>query len=166
LYELEDELLIKYSSETDDTTEPSRFNFRKRYWQQLLPLLENTSLFSNVNPTNDHWLSTGAGTAGVSYTFLISRSYVRIELAILTSSKETNKMYFKKLQKNKDIIEEVFGGELVWEELIDNKMSRIKIEQQGVNIFNESDWDVMNTFMVSNLPKFEKAFSPFIKNLK
>ena len=75
-------------------------------------------------------------------------------------------MYFKKLQKNKDIIEEIFGGELEWEELIDNKMSRIKIEQQGVNIFNESDWDVMNTFMVSNLPKFENAFSPFIKNLK
>jgi hypothetical protein len=120
----------------------------------------------SANPVQYTTLVSVTGTAGVSYTFLISRSYVRIELAILTSSKETNKMYFKKLQKNKDIIEEIFGGELEWEELIDNKMSRIKIEQQGVNIFNESDWDVMNTFMVSNLPKFENAFSPFIKNLK
>jgi len=45
-------------------------------------------------------------------------------------------------------------------------MSRIKIEEQGVNLFSESDWESMNEFMVSNLPNFEKAFSLFIKNLR
>jgi len=166
LFEMEDELFIKFASETEDGLEPTRFNIRKRYWQQLLPLLENTSLFSNVNPTKDHWLGTGAGIAGVSYTFVISKTYVRIELTILNSSKETNKNYFKKLYKNKEAIEQSFGSALVWEELPNNKMSRIKIEDQGVNIYNESDWETMNAFLVSNLPKFEKAFTPFIKELK
>jgi hypothetical protein len=45
-------------------------------------------------------------------------------------------------------------------------MSRIKIEEQNVNLYNESDWESMNEFLVSNLPKFEKALSPFIKNLR
>jgi hypothetical protein len=166
LFEMEDELSIKYASVTDNEAEPNRFNVRKKYWQQLLPLLENTSLFANVNPSKDHWLSSGAGTAGVSYTFVITKSFVRIELTISSSSKETNKIYFKKLHKNKEAIEKIFGGALVWEELLENKMSRIKIEEQGLNLFNESDWGTMNNFMVSNLPEFEKAMSPFIKNLK
>ena len=166
LFEMEDELSIKYASNSDGESEPSRFNVRKKYWQQLLPLIKDTTLFTNVNPTKDHWLGTGAGTAGVTYTFVITKSYARIELTILTSSKETNKMYFKKLQKNKEAIEQSFGSEIVWEELPENKMSRIKIEQQGVNIFNEPDWELINEFLVSNLPKFENAFRPFIKNLK
>ena len=166
LFEMEEELYIKYASNSEKQSEPNRFNIRKKYWQQLLPLLKNTTLFSNVNASKDHWLSTGAGTAGVSFTFVITKSHVRIELSLLTSSKETNKMYFKKLQKNKEIIENTFGGKLEWEELPENKMSRIKIEEQGVNLFNESDWDKMNTFLVTNLPKFEKAIQPFIKTLK
>ena len=166
LFEMEDELSIKYSSGTENESEPNRFNVRKKYWQQLLPLIENTSLFTNVNPSKDHWLSTGAGTGGVSYTFVITKSFVRIELTISTSSKETNKIYFQKIQKNKEAIEQTFGKVLVWEELPENKMSRIKIEEQGVNLYNESDWESMNEFMVSNLPMFENAFSPFIKNLR
>ena len=166
LFELEDELTIKYQSGTETTSTSNRFSIRRKYWQQLLPLLKNTSLFANVNASKDHWLNTGASIGGLSYTFVITKTYVRIELTISTSTKEKNKIYFKKLLKNKLEIEEVFGETLVWEELPDNKMSRIKIEEQGVNLFNEEDWERMNEFIVTNLPKFENAFQPYIKNLK
>ncbi|QBN17266.1 DUF4268 domain-containing protein [Flavobacterium nackdongense] len=166
LFEMEEELSIKYSSGTENQSEPNRFNIRKKYWQQLLPLIENTSLFSNVNASKESWISSGAGIAGLSFTFVISKSYARIEMTILTSSKETNKMYFKRLHKNKEIIEQTFGKKLVWEELPENKMCRIKFEKQDVNLYNESDWETMNEFMVSNLPIFEKAFQPFIKNIR
>jgi len=166
LFELEDELSIKYSLGTENDTEANRFNIRKKFWQQLLPLIKDTALFTNVNASKDHWLSTGAGTAGVNYSFVITKTFIRIELGILTSSKETNKMYFKKLLKHKEVIEQTFGKELTWEELPENKMSRIKIEEYGVNLFNESDWEQMNDFFVTNLPKFENAFKPFTKSLK
>ena len=45
-------------------------------------------------------------------------------------------------------------------------MSRIKIELQGVSIFNEADWERMNYFITSNLAQFEKALQPYLKNLK
>ncbi|WP_367770720.1 DUF4268 domain-containing protein [Flavobacterium sp. WC2421] len=166
LFEMEEDLLIKYSSGNGNESEPNRFNVRKRYWQQLLPLIKNTALFANVNASKDHWIASGAGTAGVSFAFVATKSYVRIELSILTSSKEINKMYFKKLHKNKEVIEQEFGSTFFWEELPENKMSRIKIEKQEVNLFNESDWEIMNEFLVLNLPKFEKALQPYIKNLK
>ena len=166
LFEMENELFIKYLSNTENETEPNRFGIRKKYWQQILPLLNNTNLFANVNPTKDHWLGTGAGIGGVSYTLVVTKTHVRIELTISTSSKKTNKLYFKKLFKNKETIENTFGQALVWEELPDNKMSRIKIEMQSVNLFKEIDWKSMNEFIVFNLPKFENAIQPYIKVLK
>ena len=166
LFEMEDELFVKYLSETESSSDSNRFNIRKKYWKQLLPLLKDTDLFLNVNPSKDHWLSTGAGKGGLSFTFVATKSYVRIELTISTSSKETNKVYFKNLFRDKEQIEQKFGGELAWEELPENKMSRIKIELQGVSLYNDVDWERMNSFLISNLPNFEKAFQPFVKNLK
>ncbi|MBK6339431.1 MAG: DUF4268 domain-containing protein [Bacteroidetes bacterium] len=165
LFEMEDELLIKYLSSTAKETEPNRFGIRKKYWQQILPLLNPTNLLSNVSPSKDHWLSTGAGIGGLAFTLIITKSNIRIELGISTSSKEKNKFYFKKLLKNKEEIEQLFGNTLVWEELPDNKI-RIKFELQDVNLFNETDWEKMNDFFVLFLPKFESAIEPFIKNLK
>jgi uncharacterized protein with ParB-like and HNH nuclease domain len=166
LFEMEDELLIKYSSGSENGLEPNRFGIRKKYWQQLLPLINNTDLYSNVSPSKDHWISAGAGISGINYNLIITKSHVRIELAISSSSKDKNKTYFKKLKLNQTLIENAFGQPVEWEELPDNKMSRIKFELHEVSIFSETDWDKMNNFFVSNISNFENAFEPFIKNLK
>lgn len=166
LFELEDELLIKYGMGIENVAESNRFGIRKKYWQQILLLLEPINLFSRVNPTKDHWLSMGAGTAGVLFTMVITKSDVRIELTISTASKEKNKTYFNKLLKSQGAIETIFGQPLIWEELIESKMSRIKIEQSGVSLFNDNDWQMMNEFFLSNLPKFVQAIQPFIKTLR
>ena len=166
LFELEDELFVKYSSSDEHVTEPNRFGIRKRYWQQLLPLLNQTDLFDKVNPTKDHWLSTGAGIGGLAYTLIITKYSIKIQLSISTSSKENNKAYFKGLAKHKEAIEQSFGNPLGWEELPENKMSRVIFELEGVSLFNEADWQKMNDFFVQYLSKFESAFQPFIKNSK
>ena len=166
LFELEDELLIQYSSNGEGKTEPNRFTVRKKYWQQLLPLFGETGLFANVSPSKDHWLSTGAGIGGLVYTLIITKSHIRIELGISTSSKDKNKSYFIHLMRNKEAIEQAFGHPLEWEELADNKMSRIKFGLHDVNLFNDKHWERMNEFFLVYLPKFETAFRPFIKHLK
>jgi len=45
-------------------------------------------------------------------------------------------------------------------------MSRIKIGVDQVNVFYEDTWDEMDRFFIENLPKFEKAFKPYISQLK
>lgn len=166
VFELEDELLIKYSSSRESKAEPNRFSVRKKYWQQLLPLLNSTNLFDNVSPSKDHWLSTGAGIGGLAYTLIITKSHVRIELSISTSSKDKNKAYFKKLLKNEEAIEQAFGNPLNWVELPDNKMSAVTFKLDDVNLFNEKHWARMNQFFIEYLPKFENAFSRYLKNLR
>lgn len=166
LFEIEEELSIKYLPSQEKNQDFSRFSIRKKYWQQLLPLISNTNLFQNVNPSKDNWLSSRAGIGGLSFTLIVTMSHIRIELSIISSSKEKNKIYFKKLFENKEVIEQVFENPLVWEELPENKMSRIKFELQDVNLYNQSDWEKMNNFFIVFLPKFEIAFQPFIKQLK
>lgn len=164
MFEMDDELLIKY---TDDASkEISRYQLRRRFWKQLLPQINNTKLFSFVNPSKDHWLSAGAGISGLAFTFVVTKSHARIELALLTSDRDKNKRFFHQLLKNKKEIEQRFGEDLIWEELPDNKMSRIKTELQGVSLYNQSDWERMNTFFISRLPKFEAAFRGHLENLK
>ncbi|MBA6153950.1 DUF4268 domain-containing protein [Gelidibacter maritimus] len=166
LFELEDELIIKYGDSHNVGGSAPRFSVRKEFWKQLLPLLKNTELFSNVNPSKDSWLSAGAGVSGVNYTFSITGNYARIELSITTSSKETNKKYFRTLYNQRDAIETLFGNPLEWEELPDNKMSRIKYELTDVNLFDKSDWEKMNEFLIKHLPKFELALQPAIQKLR
>ena len=166
LFGLEDELLIKYSTNDENITDPNRFSVRKKYWQQLLPLLNQTNLFENMQAPKSQWIATGSGIGGIVYTMVITKSFIRIELAFLNSSKELNKSYFKKLYNNKEAIEKAFGNQLEWEELPDNKMSRIKFELQDANLFNDKHWDRMNDFFVTYIPIFENAFNPFIRGLK
>ena len=164
-FDLEEELLIKYAT-PEDKAAPSRFSLRRRYWQQLLPLIEGTELFANVNPTKDHWLSTGAGVSGLSYTFVIARAFARLEFSISSSDKTRNKRYFDQLFARKSAIEAAFGHPLVWERLSDKKMSRIKYQNDALSLAREEDWPAMNDFFVAHLPAFERALKDEVVMLK
>jgi len=165
LFNLEDELIIKYENkENSDST--NRSAVRREFWKQLLPQIVDTDLFSNINPTNDHWLSAGAGISGLRYTFVVTSKYTRIELAIVKSSKEKNKDIFKQLITDKNNIEAIFGNNLEWEELAENKMSRIKYELTDVNLFDKADWNNMSKFLIKYVSKFESALQKSIKKLK
>ena len=165
LFGLEDDLLIKYAdSETDAV--PNRYSVRREYWKKLLPKIDTTDLFSNISPSKDNWISAGAGISGINYALVVSGKYARVELAIVSSSKEKNKKYFKKILNFKKEIEVSFGNKLEWEELPEHKMSRIKYELTNVNVYDNSNWERMNEFLIKYLSKFEQAMSPVIKKLK
>ena len=163
LFDLEEELLIKY--DLDVAIQGNRFGIRKEYWTQLLPLIKETDLFRNVSPTKAHFISCGAGKTGISYTLVTTGSHCQVELSILAGQKETNKSYFKKLKANQNSIERRFDNKLIWQELPDNKMSRIKYVLDEVNLFDKSHWAKMNKFFVEHLPQFERAFKELIFNL-
>ncbi|MEX2564675.1 MAG: DUF4268 domain-containing protein, partial [Cyclobacteriaceae bacterium] len=90
----------------------------------------------------------------------------RVELDILTSNKDLNKSYFRQLFVQKNLIEEKFGSMLEWQELPDKKMCRIKTELGGLDFFNQYEWPQRNEFFIEMLPKFQKAFDPFLMGLK
>jgi hypothetical protein len=143
-----------------------RHVLRRKFWTAYLKEINKVnSLYQNINPTKDHWLSAGSGMSGVSYTSVCTGDYVRIELAITGKSQEENKAVFDALYMKKNKIEEIFGNELIWERLDDKKMSRVKFQKDGLSILNEDDCAKMIDFLVSVVPKFELSFKKAIQDL-
>ena len=165
VFELEDELIIKYNSElASDGAE--RFSRRRKFWSDLLTDLNHPILFQRVSPSKDHWLIAGAGISGLSYTFLITKTYAAIEFTINRASKEDNKRIFNSIEKHKSEIEERFGSPLLWEVMSESKMSRIKYQLDNVNFYVDNDIETIKTFFIKNLAPFYDAFNPVVNSLK
>ena len=165
VFELEDELIIKYNSEISGNG-VERFSRRRKFWGELLMVLNHPILFQRVSPSKDHWLIAGAGISGLSYTFLITKSYAAIEFSITRASKEDNKRLFNSIEKHKSEIEERFGYPLLWEVMDEAKMSRVKYQLDNVNFYVDDDIDTIKEFFIKNLSPFYEAFNPIVNGLK
>jgi len=145
-----------------------RHHLRLEYWNKLLPKIKGeTSIFQNSSPSKDHWLSSdGTGISGLSYSFVITKSYVSVELGISKSSQTENKRVFDELKQYEKEITESFGNELSWERLDNKKMSRVTYYLEGVNIFEKDDWDKMMDFQVTNMIKLESSMREPLKKVK
>lgn len=165
LFEMEDELIIRYSDGEGKT--PNRFLVRKKFWSLLLPQLnKKTTAFGEVTPNKDSWLVTGAGLTGLSYVCVATKNGVRVELMISTSNKDMNKHFFNILMANKTEIEQKFGNVLNWQEFPDYKLSVVGQSLKGVSIFDESDWPAMVAFLCEHMPKLVLAFEDQVRQLK
>jgi hypothetical protein len=136
----------------------TRHKMRIEFWKVLLPKFNSkTSLFVNVNPSKDNWISAGSGVSGVGLNFVISKNYARTEVYMSKSSADENKYVFDKLCQQKDEIEK-HTGSLEWERLDDKKACRIKQELKNVSLYEKDDWDKMIDFMMESMLKMEVAF--------
>jgi hypothetical protein len=145
----------------------SRHLLRLEFWKQLLQKANsnNLSSFQNISPSKDNWIGVGSGLSGVSFNFVISNYYARVEVYMSRSSKEENKLIFKSLLDKKSEIEEKIGMPLIWEELSDKKASRIKLEST-FDYFNAENWEQMTAFMIDGMVRIEKVFREYISKIK
>ncbi|MCS7092793.1 MAG: DUF4268 domain-containing protein, partial [Patescibacteria group bacterium] len=135
----------------------NRHLVRIEFWKELLKNLDKKSTsFTSLNPTKE--TSLGMSIEGVSFYFVISSYYARVEVYISKNKKELNKYIFDELFKQKSEIEKTFGSALVWERLDKKNACRIKHELQDVNYFNRADWPKMIEFMIDGMSRLEKSF--------
>lgn len=145
-----------------------RHHYRLEFWSKLLPRIKGkTTIFQNSSPTKDHWLSAGGtGISGLSYNFIITKSYVAVELAISKSDTVENKKVFDELKHYEQEITIGFGDELSWERLDSKKMCRVAYYLEGVNLFNREDWEKMMDFLIGNMIKLESSMREPLKKIK
>ena len=76
---------------------------RLEFWGQTLDTLRENglTLYQNISPSKDHWLSCGTGVSGVNYTLIFLKHEVRVELTLQRSETEDNKWLFDRLQERK-----------------------------------------------------------------
>ncbi|MGI6742669.1 MAG: DUF4268 domain-containing protein [Eubacteriales bacterium] len=139
---------------------------RMEFWTQLLEVMNKKSeLFKDISPSKDNWISCGSGYSSIVYSFVISRSFAKIELYISKGTQEENKRIFDRIYGFKDTLESSFGNQLDWQRLEKRKASRIAYDLKDVNINNKEDWPKMISFMTSNMIKFEKAMKDILKEV-
>ena len=139
-------------------------NARKQFWKELLEKFSRSSkLYENVNPSDDHWLSTGSGVGGVVYNFVVTKTYASVELLLEKPNQELNKKIFDKLVIDKEKIELDYGKSLTWERLDLKKASRITDRMFDVDISNKEDWEKIKDFLCKAMPLLEKATKDFVK---
>lgn len=139
---------------------------RKAFWTKALERLKASpcTLYNNISPSTDHWISAGSGISAVSWNLIFSKKESRVELGIAKSSAENNTFAFNWLYERKTIIENSFGHELKWEPLPGKKSCRISFATPATSL-DESNWPVMIDWLLVNLTAFEKALDPFIAPL-
>lgn len=131
---------------------------RRKYWAELLEKFNSISKqFQNVNPSTDHWLSSGSGVSGIPFSFVVTKTYVSVEVLINHGDKEINEVIFDLLYNNRDKIEQEFGSELYWQRLDEKKSCRISYRLEDVNITNYDDWDKIKEFQCNAMVHLDKA---------
>ena len=144
-----------------------RHQIRLDFWKEFIEGMNGTSnLCSNLSPSKDNWLGIALGWSGVSINCVVSKNYARTEVYINRGDIDENKRVFDFLADRKNDIEGDFGGSLEWERMDDKITSRIKFEQQDLNLYNREDWAAMIEHMKHGAIKMETAFRKHVKSLK
>ena len=104
--------------------------------------VRNVTLFENVSPSKDHWLSCGTGVSWCVYSLIFLKNEVRVELGLQRPEASENKWLFDQLEQQRAEVEARFGTSLKWLRLDDKKASRV-VFSCGFDGFYESSWPDM-----------------------
>lgn len=136
---------------------------RFKFWESLLERAAKSglTLHAGRSPSKDHWLSAGAGRAGMSLTYLIWMKESGGELFIATGDVPTNKRIFDSLQANQAAIDKTFGPGLNWERLDEKKGCRLQCVIPGAGLSSgEDEWPKIQERMIDAMHGFRRQSSP------
>jgi hypothetical protein len=137
----------------------NRYSVRLAFWTQFLKEInQRNTLCANISPSKDSWIGIGIGKAGVSLSFVVTRSYARVEIYINKGSQAENKKTFDAYLEHKESIEKIFGAPLTWERMDNKVTSRIKWQLEDVSVFNPQDYSKINEFLIDGVERLRKAF--------
>lgn len=154
-------MLAKEAEEKSASNEQKhRHTLRLAFWEQALEAFGRSqcTLFNNISPTKDHWLSAGSGISGMPYQLIFGKNEIRVGLSLQNSQAEANRFVFDRLEAQKAHIEAALGNALVWLPLPDKKACRIQCDK-AVDGYNKANWPEMIQWLVEHMTRLEKALS-------
>ncbi len=144
-----------------------RHILRLEFWKQTQEKYKTKgTFFANIAPSKDHWLSTGAGKAGIIYSQLVMKDALRVEVYFSSNNQETNKRLFDHLLTKKEKIEKEFGKTLEWQRLNDKRASRICYTIEGYGLKDKEHWEEMQNTLVREMYNLRNAFQDEIEKMK
>jgi hypothetical protein len=118
------------------------------------------------------WLLYDTKIKDFSFKFYVDNKKAQVLIDIEPRNKDTRNAYFDKLQALKNILEEEFVANLVFERdhVLENGkiISRIWVEKLGVSVSNRQYWDEIFMFYnekMNALELFYSEYDEFIKDV-
>jgi len=145
-----------------------RYEARRGFWSRLLEIArEHTRLHATITPGKYHWLSTGAGKAGLAYNYAVRERETAVELYIDKGKNcdAENKSIFDTLYARREEIERVFGEPLEWQRLDNKRACRIRRSYSLGGWKEPEKWDAACAATVEGMIHLEKALRPHIRAL-
>lgn len=119
------------------------------------------------------WILYDTKIKDFSFKFYVDNKKAQVLIDIEHRSDEKRTAYFEKIEALKNILEEEFIKDLVFEKnytLESGKtISRIWIEKQGVGFSNRNNWDAIFDFFFEKMNAFEMfylEYDEFIKDIE
>jgi len=129
---------VKQSSEEATLTDTNLSQLE--FWTDFSSYLEkNQSKLRPRKPRPQHWYDLSIGNSQLHISCIISfqNDFIRCDIYI-----PDNKDLFKRLFSKKEDIEKELGFQPVWEELPDAKASRIKYQNDDVDLSDKSNYEI------------------------
>ncbi|AWA30130.1 DUF4268 domain-containing protein [Flavobacterium magnum] len=108
------------------------------------------------------WLLYDTKIKDLSFKFYADNKKAQVLLEIEPRSEHKRIQYFEKLESLKNILEEEFIPELVYEKNFTQDtgktVSRVWIEKQGLSMSNRTHWDAIFDFFYQYMDAFERFF--------
>ena len=145
----------------------TRYRIRKKFWTELLAKLRssNCTLYNNISPSTDHWLSAGSGISGLHYSLIFGQKVVRVEFSFAKADATLNTFAFEWLYGKRQEVESIFGDALEWLPLEGKKSCRIQYGKDIVQGFSEETWPSMQDWLVKHIKLLEQSIAPYIDDL-
>ena len=146
-----------------------RYILRRKFWETLLEnAREKTTLHSNISPSKDGWVATGAGKSGLGFHYGIRKHDAQVELYIDRGKdmELENKTIFDTLAAAKEKVENAFGSQLEWQRLDSRRACRIRKVINLGGYRDEEKWHLIQDAMIEAMMCLEKSLRPEIKKLK
>lgn len=137
-----------------------RHELRLQFWAKALERLraDGINLYSNISPTDSHWLSAGSGVRSCPFQMIFGQTEARVELSLSRAEGAENKWLFDQLFTRREEIETAFGHALEWRRMDDKKQSRI-LYAKDFDGYNKESWPEMIAWLSEHIRALEVAFS-------
>lgn len=159
---------VKSINMTDRVVVFSRIRVRQKaynqFFSELLNKLRQQTEFANIEakPASKFWQQIESITVSGKHFAIISYSFrrggiFRIELYIDAREHDLNNQLFSGLFDRRGEIESRFGDKLIWEELPNNRASRVAAAHAGSITDEQEELDELQKWAIENLAKFRSA---------
>ena len=135
---------------------------REKFWDQFQSISRQRRLRKRLP---GDWILTRTGVKALNLRFHVDRKVAQVAIDLETRNMDKRLELYEKLESVKKVLEDKMGEGMNWE--LDytrengKSVSRVYLEQEGVDIYDSSTWQAAHEFMYRKMIKLEEFYEEY-----